>query len=71
MYCNGELLNGWLNRLNNNNAKGEYYLTDIIGMAVQDGVKVSGTVAENWEEVMGINDKKELATAERLLPKKI
>ena len=71
MYCDGELLNGWLNRLNNNNAKGEYYLTDIIGMAVQDGVKVSSSIAKNWEEVMGINDKKELATAERLLQKKL
>lgn len=71
MYCDAGLLNGWLNRLNKNNTKGEYYLTDIIGMAVQDGVKVRGTKVENWEEVMGINDKKELAIAERLLQKNL
>ena len=69
MYCDAGQLNNWLNRLNNNNAKGEYYLTDIIGMAVKDGAKVRGIKAKNWEEVMGINDKKELATAERLLQK--
>ncbi|MFQ3334660.1 MAG: bifunctional UDP-N-acetylglucosamine pyrophosphorylase/glucosamine-1-phosphate N-acetyltransferase [Woeseiaceae bacterium] len=66
MYCDAGQLNGWLSKLNNNNIRGEYYLTDIIDLAVKDGIKVNGIEAKKWEEVMGINDKKELAKAERL-----
>ena len=71
MYCDATQLEDWLNRLTNNNTKGEYYLTDIIAMAVNDGIKVNGIQANKWEEVMGINDKKELAKAERFLQKEL
>ncbi len=57
----------WLADLGNDNAQGEYYLTDVIAMAVNDGVAVHGVKADNWTEVMGINDKKQLAEAERAL----
>jgi bifunctional UDP-N-acetylglucosamine pyrophosphorylase/glucosamine-1-phosphate N-acetyltransferase len=67
MVCPAGKLKGWLNKLGNDNAQGEYYLTDVIGMAVQDGVAVKGVKAETWTEVMGINDKKQLAEAERAL----
>jgi len=60
-------LRRWLDDLGNDNAQGEYYLTDIVGMAVQEGVTVKGIKADNWVEVMGINDKKQLAEAERAL----
>ena len=60
-------LKGWLNNLGNDNAQGEYYLTDVIAMAVEDGTTVHGVKASNQEEVMGINDKKQLAAAERTL----
>ena len=60
-------LAAWLDRLGNDNAQGEYYLTDVIAMAVADGVAVRGVKANNWTEVMGINDKKQLAEAERAL----
>ncbi len=60
-------LKTWLDKLGNDNAQGEYYLTDVIAMAVEDGVKVHGIKANNQEEVMGINDKKQLAEAERAL----
>ena len=60
-------LRGWLNSLGNDNAQGEYYLTDVIGMAVRDGVAVHGIKADTETEVMGINDKKQLAEAERAL----
>ena len=60
-------LRAWLNNLGNDNAQGEYYLTDVIAMAVNDGVTVRGIKAETWTEVMGINDKKQLAEAERAL----
>jgi len=67
MCCPSGLLKGWLNRLGNDNSQGEYYLTDVIGMAVQDGVVVHGVKTDRRVEVMGINDKKQLAEAERAL----
>ncbi len=67
MCCPADKLKGWLDRLGNDNAQGEYYLTDIIEMAVADGVAVHGVKADNEAEVMGINDKKQLAEAERAL----
>jgi len=60
-------LKQWLDKLGNDNAQGEYYLTDVIAMAVDDGITVHGIKASNQEEVMGINDKKQLAEAERAL----
>jgi bifunctional UDP-N-acetylglucosamine pyrophosphorylase/glucosamine-1-phosphate N-acetyltransferase len=60
-------LKAWLDNLGNDNAQGEYYLTDVIAMAVNDGTIVHGIKATSQEEVMGINDKKQLAEAERAL----
>ena len=67
MVCPGTKLRQWLGKLSNENAQGEYYLTDVIGMAVADGIIVHGVKAQNQVEVMGINDKKQLAEAERAL----
>jgi len=67
MLCPAGALKKWLDRLGNDNAQGEYYLTDVIAMAVTDGVDVHGVKATNQEEMMGINDKKQLAEAERAL----
>ena len=67
----GRLLKGWLENLGNDNSQGEYYLTDVLGMAAADGVTVHGVKAEGREEVMGINDKKQLAQAERALQKRL
>jgi bifunctional UDP-N-acetylglucosamine pyrophosphorylase/glucosamine-1-phosphate N-acetyltransferase len=64
-------LKAWLGRLNNDNSQGEFYLTDVLGMAVGDGVVVHGISADNQEEVMGINDKTQLAEAERALQKRL
>jgi bifunctional UDP-N-acetylglucosamine pyrophosphorylase/glucosamine-1-phosphate N-acetyltransferase len=71
MACNGNLLKKLLSRLKNDNIKKEYYLTDIIDMAVTDGLPVNGFMASTWEESMGINDKIELAKAERLFQEKL
>jgi bifunctional UDP-N-acetylglucosamine pyrophosphorylase/glucosamine-1-phosphate N-acetyltransferase len=60
-------LRAWLDNLGNDNAQGEYYLTDVVAMAVAANVSVRGVKADNWTEVMGINDKKQLAEAERAL----
>ena len=67
MVCPADKLRRWLDELDNDNAQGEYYLTDVIAMAVADGVTVHGIKADHWTEVMGINDKKQLAEAERAL----
>ena len=67
MLCPADRLRAWLDRLGNDNAQGEYYLTDIIGMAVAEGMTVHGVKASNQDEVMGINDRKQLAQAERAL----
>jgi len=58
-------LKQWLSKLKNNNAQGEYYLTDIIAMAVSDGMEVITTHPATVEEVMGINSRAELAQMER------
>jgi bifunctional UDP-N-acetylglucosamine pyrophosphorylase/glucosamine-1-phosphate N-acetyltransferase len=67
MVCPADKLRTWLENLGNDNAQGEYYLTDVIAMAVNDGITVHGIKADTWTEVMGINDKKQLAEAERAL----
>lgn len=67
MFCPGKRLKAWLAALKSDNAQGEYYLTDVITMAVADGVTVNGIKAADEEEVMGINDKRQLAVAERAL----
>ncbi len=67
MLCSAGRLKNWLDNLSNDNAQGEYYLTDIIAMAVNDKVNVHGIKADSWVEVMGINDKRQLAEAERAL----
>lgn len=58
-------LQKWLPSLKNNNAQSEYYLTDIIQFAVQDGVKIMTSVPSVAEEVLGVNDKSQQMTAER------
>jgi bifunctional UDP-N-acetylglucosamine pyrophosphorylase/glucosamine-1-phosphate N-acetyltransferase len=67
MVAPARKLREWLDNLGNDNAQGEYYLTDVVAMAVAGGVSVKGVKADNWTEVMGINDKKQLAEAERAL----
>ncbi|MEM6513600.1 MAG: bifunctional UDP-N-acetylglucosamine diphosphorylase/glucosamine-1-phosphate N-acetyltransferase GlmU [Pseudomonadota bacterium] len=65
MVASGKNLKRWLANLDNNNVQGEYYLTDIVAMAVADGLAVRGIKAGDPKEVMGINDKRQLAQAER------
>jgi bifunctional UDP-N-acetylglucosamine pyrophosphorylase/glucosamine-1-phosphate N-acetyltransferase len=58
-------LTGWLGALKNNNAQGEYYLTDIVAQAVASGVPVvSAQPSDEWE-VAGVNSKVQLAELER------
>lgn len=67
MAVNGGLLKGWLSRLSNNNAQGEYYLTDIVAMAHADGVEISSAHPDHPMEVEGANNRVQLAGLERAL----
>jgi bifunctional UDP-N-acetylglucosamine pyrophosphorylase/glucosamine-1-phosphate N-acetyltransferase len=59
-----KLLRNWLAKLKNANAQGEYYLTDIIAMAVKQKAKVTPLIAPTELEVLGVNDKAQLAELE-------
>ena len=61
----GKKLGDWLGRLSNSNAQGEYYLTDVIAMAVADGLVVATEQAADEMEVLGANDRIQLAQLER------
>jgi bifunctional UDP-N-acetylglucosamine pyrophosphorylase/glucosamine-1-phosphate N-acetyltransferase len=65
MAVKRERLERWLARLDNNNAQNEYYLTDIIAMAVEDGINIQAVHPDCEEEVMGVNDRSQLAYLER------
>ncbi|MFK3978576.1 bifunctional UDP-N-acetylglucosamine diphosphorylase/glucosamine-1-phosphate N-acetyltransferase GlmU [Shewanella vesiculosa] len=65
MVVPGKQLKAWLNRLSNNNAQGEYYLTDIIAMAKADGVEISTSQPQSAIEVEGANNRVQLAQLER------
>ena len=58
-------LRRWVAALDNNNAQGEFYLTDVIARAVTEGTSVRGVMADDITEVLGINDRKQLAVQER------
>ena len=58
------LLSGWLGRLKSNNSQGEYYLTDVIAMAAKEQVAVHPLLALQPHEVLGVNDKAQLAELE-------
>jgi bifunctional UDP-N-acetylglucosamine pyrophosphorylase/glucosamine-1-phosphate N-acetyltransferase len=61
----GKRLGDWLGRLSNSNAQGEYYLTDVIAMAVADGLVVATEQAADEMEVLGANDRIQLSQLER------
>ena len=65
LACPVKQLGPWLEALKSDNAQGEYYLTDIVAAAVADGIRVAAVTADSPAEVMGINDKAQLAIAER------
>ena len=58
-------LRGWLARLSNDNAQGEYYLTDVVAMAVADGVPVAAHRIQDALQVAGVNSPLQLAALER------
>src|SRR3990167_9524187 len=59
-------LQAWLPKITNNNAQGEYYLTDVVKLANDHDVPVIGCLVDNPVEVEGVNDKRQLARLERM-----
>lgn len=66
-FAPAEFLRKWLPTLKNLNAQQEYYLTDIIAMAVKDSFPVHGMILVNYQEAIGINNLNQLAEAENYL----
>ncbi len=66
MAVQGGQLKNWLDQLSNNNAQGEYYLTDVIEMAVAEGVLIVTSQPETADEVLGVNDRSQLSYLERV-----
>ncbi len=62
-------LKRWLSSLSNNNAQGEYYLTDIVGKAVAGQVEVTSAQPDAVWETLGVNSKRQLAELERIYQK--
>ncbi|MBK6600075.1 MAG: bifunctional UDP-N-acetylglucosamine diphosphorylase/glucosamine-1-phosphate N-acetyltransferase GlmU [Betaproteobacteria bacterium] len=61
------LLRRWVAALKDDNAQREFYLTDIVAMAVADGVTVEGHVAADERDILGVNDRAQLAAIERIV----
>lgn len=66
MALPNQFLPGWLAALKNSNAQGEYYLTDVIDLAVSAGIEVATAHPAHHREVLGVNSKIQLAQLERM-----
>ena len=67
LAANARALTNWLSRVTNDNAQGEYYLPDVLGLAVEDGCSVEVVVTEDEIETQGVNDRVQLEALERSL----
>ena len=70
LVADGAHFKNWLSRVKNNNAQGEFYLTDVIGLANQDGCQVTAVQASEFMEVEGANNRLQLAALERFYQRK-
>ena len=68
IYCfNGQSLKESLNKLSNNNAQGEYYLTDVMEILRKENLKVGAFQGSTIQELMGVNSRIELSRAEKIM----
>ncbi|TCB99327.1 bifunctional UDP-N-acetylglucosamine diphosphorylase/glucosamine-1-phosphate N-acetyltransferase GlmU [Kosakonia quasisacchari] len=65
LIANGGDMKRWLGKLNNNNAQGEYYITDIIALAYQEGREIVAVHPQRLSEVEGVNNRLQLSRLER------
>ena len=64
-------LHDWLGQLENNNAQGEYYLTDVLSMAVIEGMPIAVSQPDDLMEAEGVNNKRQLAALERAWQRRV
>lgn len=65
LIANGGDMKRWLSKLTNNNAQGEYYITDIIALAYQEGREITAVHPQRLSEVEGVNNRLQLSSLER------
>lgn len=71
-YCfDAKLLFGALKRVTNNNAQGEYYLTDVLGILIGDGHTFDAVVAGDPAEMLGVNSREQLAECSEILRRRV
>ena len=70
MAASAKRMREWLAQLRNDNAQGEYYLTDVVVLAAKAGLKVNAILADSEDEVLGVNDKVQLAEVEAIYRKR-
>jgi bifunctional UDP-N-acetylglucosamine pyrophosphorylase/glucosamine-1-phosphate N-acetyltransferase len=70
MALPAKALDGWLSRIDNKNAQAEYYLTDVIALAVKDGAAIRTHQVAELHEIKGINTRRQLAELERIVHRK-
>jgi bifunctional UDP-N-acetylglucosamine pyrophosphorylase/glucosamine-1-phosphate N-acetyltransferase len=69
-FC-GERLSTNIDKVTNNNAQGEYYLTDMVGIYVGMGEPVSAVHCDDYEELLGVNDRVQLAQVTKIMQRRI
>ena len=70
MVSDGASFKKWLTQLDNNNAQGEYYMTDVIALANRDGCQVTAVQAADLMEVEGANNRLQLTALEQYFQQK-
>lgn len=65
MVVQGKVLKQWLEKLDNHNVQGEFYLTDVIAIAVEDGVRINTMQSDSEVEIRGVNNHAQLSELER------
>ncbi|WP_140920655.1 bifunctional UDP-N-acetylglucosamine diphosphorylase/glucosamine-1-phosphate N-acetyltransferase GlmU [Limnobaculum xujianqingii] len=66
LVASGKDLKRWLGKLNNNNAQGEYYITDVIALAYEEGNRIEAVHPSRLSEVEGVNNRLQLSRLERV-----
>ena len=66
MLLPGKRLAGWLHQLSNRNAQREYYLTDVVALALHDRVRIESSAPRDVWEILGVNSMRQLAQLERI-----
>lgn len=72
VYCfNGKLLKYAISKISNNNAQGEFYITDVVGILKDKGYKLGAKIIRDNRQIYGINSKIELAYSQKIMQERI